>query len=164
MAAILLALGAGASSAGVTVGVFEVNGCVNTLLLPEQYWPADYPELGPDVFVGTLSLVPQADGTTKATFSGIRTEQGSGGVVATGEATAYFAPGWPGVVFGPAIVGGQQVQNCIIRIGVDWLLSASLKGIGHVDGETRRVVQFQVGAGGELLKFQHVRPPSYLRD
>ena len=159
VSALVLGLSTGIAHAGETSGIYrDVFGCVNTLLLPPEYSPEGLPELGPDAYFGTLVLEPQADGTTKATFEGLRSDG------ANGQATAYFAPGWPGVVFGPLIINGQQIQNCITNIGVEYLIKADLKGIGHVDGETRRVVKCEFGAQGELLRFKDVPAPAIYRD
>ena len=159
VAALLLTLGVGSASAGENFGIFrDVYGCVNTLLLPPEYTPAGLPELGPDAYKGTLVLELNADGTYRATFSGVR-EDG-----AEGSAEAYFEAGWPGVVFGPLIINGQQIQNCITNIGVEYLISAELKGIGKVDGRTRRVNKCEFGAQGELLRFKDVPAPAPFRD
>ena len=164
ISALVIGLGTGSAVAGETSGVYEdVYGCINTLLLPPEYTPAGLPELGPNAYLGTLVLEPQSDGTTKATFKGLR-QEGSGSNACQGQAEAYFDVGWPGVVFGPLIINGQQYQNCITNIGVDYLLSAEIGGVGLVDGVTSRVATGQFGPGGELLKFQVVPAPRPCRD
>lgn len=165
-AAILLLCGvATAPAQQVTEGVYEVSGCVNTLLLPPEFQVPGLPDLGPDVYHGILTLEPQADGTTLATFSGSGDSEGQPGNTAgpPGEATAVFAAGWPGLVIGPLIIGGERVEDCIVRIGHEYLVSASLTGIGHVDGEIRRVVKLEFGPQGALLRFKDVPAPAIYR-
>lgn len=166
--AVLLVCGVATSSAQqYTEGVFEVSGCVNTLLLPPDFQiPGLNVDLGPDVYHGTLTLTPQSDGTTLATFVGNADRlpgQPGNSPGFPGEATATFAPGWPGVVIGPIVCGGEALQDAIVRIGHDYLISARLAGVGHVDGEVLQVVKLIFGAQAEFLEFKTVKPAAIFR-
>jgi hypothetical protein len=165
--ALLLVCGVATSPAQqYTEGVYEVSGCVNTLLLPPDFQVPGLPDLGPDVYHGTLSLIPQPDGTTLATFIGNsdRSEGQPGNSPGfPGEATAIFGPGWPGVVIGPMIIGSESVPDCIVRIGHEYLLSARLAGVGHVDGEILQVVKLIFGPEGSLEEFKTVKPAAIYR-
>lgn len=156
--ALLMVVGfAGAASAQYnnTPGVYNVNVGVVPALLPPGSLPAGFPELGPDLYAGTLTVTGGAGGYS-VQFQGSR-EDGAKVIV-----NANFTGSWAGFKLGSIVVGSSLESNCITGIDGANLISANINGVGTVDGQIQRLIA-KVGAGGVVSSWKVLKAPGNLR-
>ena len=156
--ALLMVVGfAGAASAQYnnTPGVYSVKVGVVPALLPPGSLPADLPTLGPDLYVGTLTVTGGGGGFS-AQFKGERADG------AKLNASANFNGSWAGFKLGSIVVGSSLESDCIIGIDGANLISANINGVGTVDGQIQRVIA-KFTAGPTLDKFMVHKAPGNLR-
>jgi hypothetical protein len=158
LALLVVAAGVQAQDRITTPGVYEANAAILPALLPPDLVPMGLPDLGPDLYHGYVTIEMDRGGNYLVSFKGNRADG------APGQASGVFGPGWAGLKLGPLVVGSEQVENCITGIDVANLLSAEAKGIGHVDGYTRRVMKAEFGYQAELLRWKDVPAPAIYRD
>jgi hypothetical protein len=165
LALLLVAGFAGTASAQAynnTPGVYtDVGVGVVPAALPPGSLPSDLPELGPDLYRGTLTIVRNGDGTYNASFHGETADR------AKLNANATFASDWAGVKLGSLVVGTSLESNVLTGIDGANLLSANINGVGTVDGQFQRVIAKFSGDGSTypptLTQFRVVPAPGYLR-
>jgi hypothetical protein len=157
-----LAGGAAAQSYDPTPGVYTNIGVgIVPAALPAGSLPGDVPDLGPDLYRGTLTIVRNGDGTYSVSYDG-ETE-----ARAKIRVTATFASDWAGVKIGSLVVGSSLESDVITGIDGANLLSASINGVGTVDGKFQRVLARFSGDGStyppSLTQFKVLPAPGYLR-
>jgi len=145
-----------------TPGVYTNIGVgVVPAMLPPGSLPSDLPELGPDLYRGTLTIVRNADGTYSVDYKGETADR------AKVHVTALFDSDWAGVKIGSLVVGSSLESDVITGIDGANLLSANVNGVGTVDGAFRRVLAKFAGDGSTypptLTSFRTVPAPGYLR-
>ena len=136
-------------------GVYPAKGCVAPGLIPDEFDPGIL-DLGPDVYIGTVTIVALGDRGRKATFRGHRSDG------ASGNADGTFSADWAGFELGPIIIGTELEQGCIIHIDVEELRFGKVNGVGHVDGENWRYIA-KFGEGGVLVSQKIVPAPAIYR-
>jgi hypothetical protein len=163
--ALLLVLGAaGTASAQAydnTPGTYEVGVAIVPALLPPGSLPGDLPELGPDLYRGTLTISQSAGGNYSVSFMGETEDR------ARLHVTATFDSDWAGIKLGSLTVGTSFESNVITGIDGANLLSASINGVGTVDGSFQRILAKFSGDGSTypptLTQFKVLPAPGYLR-
>lgn len=145
-----------------TPGVYnDVKVGVVPAMLPPGSLPADIGTIGPDIYIGTLTITGGPGGFT-ATYQG---ERFHGEVTDTDGAklnvSASFNGNWRGVLISPLLVG-SSVEPIITGIDGANLLSANINGVGTVDGANRRVIA-RFGPGPTLANFKVLKAPGFLR-
>jgi len=130
--------------------------------LPPGSLPADVGTIGPDIYIGTLTITGGAGGFT-AQYQG---ERYHGLVTNTDGAKlnviASFNGSWRGVLLGTLLVGSSIESNVIVGIDGSNLLSANINGVGTVDGGNRRIIA-RFGPGPTLANFKVLKAPGFLR-
>ena len=164
--ALLLVAGfAGSASAQAwdnTPGVYTNVGVgIVPAALPPGSLPSDLPELGPDLYRGTLTVIRNSDGTYQVSFHGETADR------AKLNANATFASDWAGIRRGSLVVGTSLESDVVIGIDGANLLSANINGVGTVDGQFQRVIAKFSGDGSTypptLTQFRVNPAPGYLR-
>jgi hypothetical protein len=159
--AVLMIVGvAGTAKAQVynnTPGTYtDVRVGVVPAMLPAGSLPGDINELGPDLYVGTLTISGSSATGFTVTYSGERSDGARLNV------TASFDGDWAGVKLGSLPVGSSLENNVIIGIDVANLLSAHINGVGTVDGKNQRLIA-RIGAGGTVENIKVLKAPGNLR-
>ena len=165
LALLLVAGFAGVASAQAydnTPGVYtNVGVAVVPAALPPGSLPSDLPALGPDLYRGTLTIVRNADGTYSVDFKGETQDR------ARLHASATFDSDWVGIKLGSLVVGTSLETNVITGIDAPNLLSATINGVGTVDGAFKRVIAKFSGNGSSfppsLIQFKVNPAPGFLR-
>jgi hypothetical protein len=157
--AVLMVVGlAGTAMAQVynnTPGVYtDVKVGVVPALLPPGSLPGGIVSVGPDLYVGTLTIAQVAGGYT-ALYQGERADGAKLNVSAT------FNSSWAGIKIAPIVVG-SSTEPVIAGIDVANLLSAHINGVGTVDGGVRRLIA-RIGAGGSIDDVKVLKAPGNLR-
>jgi hypothetical protein len=164
--AFLLVVGlAGTAMAGGyfnTPGVYpDVKVGVVPALLPGGSLPGTG-TLGPDIYIGTLTITGGAGGFTATyqgeRFHGLPTDTDGAKL----NASASFNGNWAGVLLGSLLVGSSVETNVIVGIDSPNLLSANVNGVGTVDGGNRRIIA-RFGPGPTLTQFKVLKAPGFLR-
>ena len=164
--ALLLVCGlAGTASAQAysnTPGVYTNVGVgIVPAALPPGSLPSDLPDLGPDLYRGTLTIVRNADGTYSVDYNGETADR------AKLHVTALFDSDWAGVKRGSLVVGTSLESDVITGIDGANLLSANINGVGTVDGSFQRVLAKFAGDGSTypptLTRFKVNPAPGFLR-
>jgi hypothetical protein len=151
-----LAATATAQTYSIPLGVTnDVKVGVVPAALPPGSLPAGIVSVGPDLYVGTLT-VPQVAGGYDVQYRGER-EDGAKLMI-----NASFNSSWAGIKFGPLVVGSSNESNVIIGIDVANLLSANINGVGTVDGGVRRLIA-RIGLGGSVDNVKVLKAPGNLR-
>jgi hypothetical protein len=131
-------------------------------MLPPGSLPADVGSLGPDIYIGTLTITGGAGGFTASyqgeRYHGLPTNTDGAKL----NASASFNGNWAGVLLGTLLVGSSVENNVIIGIDSPNLLSANVNGVGTVDGGNRRIIA-KFGAGPTLTLFKVLKAPGFLR-
>lgn len=156
--ALLLVVGfAGVANAQYnnTPGVYNVKVGVVPALLPPSSLPGGLPTLGPDLYVGTLTVSGGSSGYV-AQFQGLRADGAKLNVGAT------FNGSWLGFKLGSIVVGSSFESDCITGIDGANLLTANINGVGTVDRANHRVIA-KFTAGPTLAQFKVLKEPGYLR-
>ena len=165
---VLVAGFAGVASAQYsnTPGTYEVSIGVVPAALPPGSLPSDLPNLGPDLYKGTLTIVRNADQTYAVNFQGQR-YVGIDETKAKLLVNATFASDWAGYKTG-LIPVGTSVENVITGIDGANLLSANINGVGTVDNAFQRVIAKFSGDGSTypptLTQFKVQPAPGYTRN
>jgi hypothetical protein len=159
--AVLMIVGvAGTAKAQVynnTPGVYtDVRVGVVPAMLPAGSLPAGINQLGPDLYVGTLTISGSSATGFTATYQGERSDG------AKLNASASFNGSWAGVKLGSLPVGSSLESNVIIGIDVANLLSGHVNGVGTVDGKNQRLIA-KIGAGGSVDNIKVLKAPGNLR-
>ena len=165
LALLLVAGFAGVASAqeyNNTPGVYtNVGVAIVPAALPPGSLPSDLPALGPDLYRGTLTIVQNANGTYSVDFKGETQDRARLHVSAT------FDSDWAGIKMGSLVVGTSLETDVITGIDGANLLSASINGVGTVDGAFKRVLARFTGDGSSypptLSQFRVIPAPGYLR-
>ena len=165
LALLLVAGFAGTASAQAysnTPGVYtDVGVGVVPAALPPGSLPSDLPELGPDLYRGTLTIIRNSDGTYNAQYHGETADRAKLNVNAT------FASDWAGVKLASLVVGTSLESNVLTGIDGANLLTANINGVGTVDGQFQRVIAKFTGDGSTypptLSQFRVNPAPGYLR-
>jgi hypothetical protein len=144
--ALLLVAGlAGVASAQAysnATGVFTNVGVgIVPAALPPGSLPGDLPVLGPDLYRGTLIVVRNPDNSYTVSFNGETADRAKLNV------HADFASNWGGLKRGTLVVGTSLESDVITGINGAQLLSASINGVGTVDGSFQRVIAKFAGDG-----------------
>ena len=130
-------------------------------MLPPGSLPSDLPTLGPDLYRGTLTVIHNADGTYSVSYRGETADR------AKLNASATFSSAWVGIRRISMVVGTSLEDNVISGIDGAHLLSASINGVGTVDGSFARVIAKFTGDGSTypptLTQFKSLKAPGYLR-
>ena len=164
--ALLLVAGlAGTASAQTynnTPGVYtDVAVGIVPAALPPGSLPSDVPDLGPDLYRGTLTVVRNSDGTYNVTYRGETADRARLQVQAT------FDSDWAGIKTGQLVVGTSLENGVITGIDGANLLSARINGVGTVDGSFQRVMASFTGDGSTypptLSSISVKKAPGYLR-
>jgi hypothetical protein len=147
-----------------TPGVYnDVKVGVVPAMVPPSF--GSLPKLGPDTFVGTLTISKGSTGYT-ASFDGVRLKGSQPDVLDKNSAhlsvSATFTNDWVGVKLGTLIVGTSLEDNVIIGDDSPHLVSATINGVGSVDDELHRVIA-KVSAGPSLDMFKVLKAPGNLR-
>ena len=161
--ALLLVVGlAGKASAqgySNTPGVYtDVKVGIVPAALPPGSLPAEVGNLGPDLYVGTLTITQSGGGYT-ATYQGEREDGAKLNV------TASFTSDWVGWKKSFLVVGTSN-EEVITGIDAPHLIQANINGVGTVDGSNKRVIAKFNGNGGyppDLTKFMVHKAPGNLR-
>lgn len=112
---------------------------VNVVVLP-AYVPSDLPVLGPNVYSGTAEIMATGSGV-KVEFRGVSPEGHELDI------KSKFMTGWRGMLLADIPVGFGSIPNAVVGIDADWMLEATVKGVGSVDGVTQRI-KAKVGMHG----------------
>jgi hypothetical protein len=145
-----------------TPGVYtNVGVAVVPAALPPGSLPSDLPALGPDLYRGTLTIIRNTDGSYIVDFKGETEDR------ARLHASATFDSDWAGIRLGSLVVGTSLETNVVTGIDAPNLLSASINGVGTVDGAFKRVIAKFSGDGSSyppsLVQFKVNPAPGYLR-
>jgi hypothetical protein len=145
-----------------TPGVYtNVGVAVVPAALPPGSLPSDLPALGPDLYRGTLTIIRNTDGSYIVDFKGETEDR------ARLHASATFDSDWAGIRLGSLVVGTSLETNVVTGIDAPNLLSASINGVGTVDGAFKRVIAKFSGDGSSyppsLVLFKVTPAPGYLR-
>ena len=159
--ALLVAAGfagkANAQAYNNTPGVYsDVRVGVVPAELPLGSLPGDVGTLGPDLYVGTLTITGSAGSGFSAQYQGQRSDGAKLNV------NASFNGSWAGVKLGGLVVGSSLESNVIIGIDGANLISANINGVGTVDGKNQRVIA-RFAAGPTLASFRVLKAPGNLR-
>jgi hypothetical protein len=111
--------------------------------------PPELQNVGPDLYVGKLTVARGLGGVFLVTYKGKRAD-GAGLTI-----FAKFSPDWAGIKFGSLVVGPSLQTGVITGDDIAHLLKAFVDGCGTVDGRTKRVIA-NVGAGGVVENFHIV--------
>ncbi len=129
--------------------------------LPPGSLPSDLPELGPNLYRGTLIISGGGGGNYIVSFDGETAERAKLKVSAT------FDSDWAGIKMGSLVVGTSLESDIITGIDGANLLSANVNGVGTVDGAFKRVIAKFLGDGSSyppsLSQFKVNPAPGYLR-
>jgi hypothetical protein len=159
--ALLMAVGvAGTAKAQTynnTPGTYEVKVGVVPAALPPGSLPPEVSNVGPDLYLGTLTIARNADGTYSVSYKGERDTDG-----AKLNVSASFESDWAGIKIGSLVVGSSLENNVIIGIDGANLISANINGVGTVDGKIQRVIA-KFGAGAVIEQFKVLKAPGNLR-
>lgn len=159
--ALLMAVGvAGTAKAQAynnTPGTYELKVGVVPAALPPGSLPPEVSNVGPDLYLGTLTVARNADGSYSVSYKGERNTDG-----AKLNVTASFNSSWAGIKVGALVVGSSLENDVIIGIDGANLVSANINGVGTVDGAIQRVIA-KFGAGAVLTQFKVVKAPGNLR-
>jgi len=139
-----------------TPGTYEVKVGVVPAELPPGSLPPDIAEVGPDLYLGTLTITKTTSGYT-AQYKGERNTDGAKLMV-----NAEFNNNWAGVKIGNLLVGASLEDNVIIGIDGANLISANINGVGTVEGKIQRVIA-KFGAGAVLRDMKVLKAPGNLR-
>lgn len=158
--AVFLVMGfAGTAMAQVynnTPGVYtDVKVGVVPAQLPAGSLPGTVGSLGPDLYVGTLTI-SLSGGIYTVSYQGERSDGAKLHVGAT------FNSSWAGIKLGSIVVGSSLETNVITGIDGANLLSANINGVGTVDGKNQRVIA-KFGPGPTLDQFKVLKAPGKLR-
>ena len=141
-----------------TPGVYnDVKVGIVPALLPPGSIPGGGPSLGPDLYNGTLTISKSGSGYL-ATYEGVRADRNNAKL----SVSATFTSEWIGFKLGAIVVGQSLETGCITGIDGSHLVSASINGVGTVDGENHRVIA-KFAAGPTLTMFKVLRAPGNLR-
>ena len=151
-----------------TPGVYnDVKIGVVPALLPPGSLPGSVGNLGPDLYVGTLT-VSQSGGGYSVTYQGVRYQGGSATGTADGaklNINASFTADWLG--WKKSYLGvGTSMEEIISGIDAIHLIQANINGVGTVDGANQRVIAKFNGTGSyppDLTKFIVNKAPGFLR-
>lgn len=170
--ALLLFVGtAGVASAQAysnATGVFTNVGVgVVPAMLPAGSLPAGLPELGPNLYRGTLT-VSRSGNLYVVDFKGEQiVDVGGSTERARLHATATFDSDWAGIKRGTLLVGTSNESDVITGIDGANLLSANINGVGTVDNAFQRVIAKFTGDGSTypptLSQFRVNKAPGFLR-
>jgi hypothetical protein len=133
----------------------DVKVGVAPAMLPPGSLPAGIVSVGPDLYVGTLT-VTQIVGGYAVQYKGDRVGDGAKLMV-----NATFNSSWAGIKIAPVIVG-TTTEPIIAGIDAANLVSANINGVGTVDGGIRRLIA-KVGAGGVVENWKVLKAPGNLR-
>jgi hypothetical protein len=159
--ALLMAVGvAGTAKAQAynnTPGTYnDIKVGVVPAALPPGSLPPEASNVGPDLYLGTLTITKSGGGYS-AQYKGERVTDG-----AKLNASATFNSSWAGVKIGSLIVGSSLESDVIIGIDGANMISANVNGVGTVDGLVQRVIA-KFGAGAVLTSFKVNKAPGNLR-
>jgi hypothetical protein len=142
-----------------TPGVYtDVKIGVVPAALPPGSLPPEVGNLGPDLYVGTLTVTQNGSGYS-VQYQGERADGAKLLVNAT------FTSDWLGWKTGFLAVG-SSMEEIIIGIDAIHLISATINGVGTVDGSNQRVIAKFTGTGSyppDLTKFMVHKAPGNLR-
>jgi len=160
--AVLLVLGfagkAAAQGYNNTPGVYtDVSVAIVPAMLPPGSFTGTVPNLGPDLYKGTLTVSRSGSGFT-ASFDGTRGDRNNARL----SVSATFSSGWVGFKLGTLVVGTSLESDVITGIDSPHLVSAQINGVGTVDGETHRVIA-KISAGPTVDMFKVLKAPGNLR-
>ena len=164
--ALLLVVGlAGASHAQYSnaTGTFDARIGIAPGELPDKgaSLPAELQSIGPDLYVGQLTVAKNADGTFAVSFHGERLV-GEDFDNARLNVSATFSAAWVGVKVGSILVGPSLETGVITGIDVAHLLSANINGVGTINGENHRLIA-RIGPGGSVDALKILKAPGFLR-
>ncbi len=161
---VLVAGFAGAASAQYdnTPGTYTNVGVgIVPAALPPGSLPSDLPELGPNLYRGTLIVIRNLDNSYTVSYQG-ETEQR-----AKLNVNALFASDWVGIKRGSLVVGTSLESDVITGIDGANLLTANINGVGTVAGAFQRVIAKFSGDGSSyppsLTQFKVNPAPGFLR-
>jgi hypothetical protein len=157
-----LAGGAAAQVYDNTPGVYPNVGVgIVPAMLPPGSLSGDLPDLGPNLYRGTLTIVRNFDNTYSVTFQGESEQRAKINV------GALFSSEWIGVKLWNLVVDTSLESNVITGIDGMHLLSANINGVGTVDGSFKRVIAKFSGDGSSyppsLTQFKVNPAPGFLR-
>jgi hypothetical protein len=138
---------------------YDVKVGIVPAALPPGSLPAGLPSLGPDLYVGVLTI-DYSGGIYYVQYKGERSDRAKLNVIAT------FNSDWVGVKLGSLVVGSSLESNVITGIDGMHLISANINGVGTVDGSVQRVIAKFDGTGfypPELRLFKVNPAPGNLR-
>jgi hypothetical protein len=139
-------------------GVYnDVKVGIVPALLPPGSLPGDLPLLGPDLYTGTLSI-SKSGGGYSVSYEGTRADRKNAKL----SVSATFSNAWVGFKLGSLVVGSSLESGVITGIDGAHLVSASINGVGTVDGENHRVIA-KFSAGPTLGMFKVLKAPGNLR-
>jgi len=159
--ALLLVVGlAGASHAQYSnaTGTFDAKVGVVPGALPDAgaSLPPELQHVGPDLYVGQVTVAKNGDGTYSVSFHGATSDNARLNV------SASFSADWVGLKFGSLLVDASLESGVITGIDVAHLLSATINGVGVIDGENHRLIA-KIGPGGSVDSFKILKAPGFLR-
>jgi hypothetical protein len=138
-----------------TPGVYtDVKVGVAPGLLPPGSLPAGIVSVGPDIYVGTLTIARVGSGYD-VQYAGARADGAKLNV------SASFNSSWAGIKIAPLLVG-SSFEPMIAGIDVANLISAHINGVGTVDGGVRRLIA-RIGPGGSVDDVKVLKAPGNLR-
>jgi len=139
-------------------GTFDAKIGVVPAELPDggASLPPELQSIGPDLYVGQVTVAKASNGTYSVTFKGSR-EDGAKLVI-----NATFSSDWAGLKFGSLSVGSSFESGVITGDDIAHLISANINGVGTVNGKNQRVIA-KIGAGGTVDRFNIVPAPGPLR-
>jgi hypothetical protein len=118
--------------------------------------PAELQNVGPDLYVGEVTVSGGGGSDFSVSYHGERTD-GAKLII-----NATFSSDWAGLKFGGLMVGDSFETGVITGDDIAHLISANINGVGTVDGVNQRVVA-KVGAGGTVTSFKILKAPGPLR-
>ena len=131
-------------------------------MLPPGSLPAGFPSLGPDLYIGTLTVAGSPSVGYTVQYKGERTQDN--GLTTDGaklNVNASFSGDWAGFKLDTTVVG-STLATIIFGDDVAHLLSANVNGVGTVDGKIQRLIA-HVGAGGTVNSWKVNPAPGNLR-
>jgi len=147
-----------AQSYNNTPGVYtDIKVAIVPAMLPPGSLPGNLPNLGPDLYTGTLTISKSASGYS-VTYDGERADAKNAKL----SVSATFSNAWAGFKLGSIVVGNSLESDVITGIDGANLTSASINGVGTVDGANHRVIA-KFSAGPTLGMFKVLNAPGNLR-
>lgn len=118
--------------------------------------PMDLQNVGPDLYIGEVTIEQNYDGTYFVQFKGERMDR------AKLNAQATFSMDWMGLALGNLVVGSSLESDVIVSIDAMHLMSANINGVGTINGMNQRLIA-KAGPGGEITKYNILPAPGPLR-